>query len=390
MHHDSTGNTCPKDGYIMSPSRGIYGETIWSECSREVAQKLPYTKSCLRDKSIHSSMNNLDHTKFFNLPGREWTAKKQCEMFLRDKDAMVATFFKACESLQCKTPHRNGYFFAGPALDGTYCASGKECRGGECKNILQIYPGLNNPSIEPGGWSEWKTGPCKSGCLLKSTGAQIRQRFCNTSISKNTEIDCQGLHFDIILCRDENLCNKKRKNINEFATLKCGEFSERLPELDAKSGGLQALHEPERPWMACAIFCRRKDIASYYTPRVELNDLGLDPYFPDGTWCHTQEGQNYFCRQHHCLPENFHFEKMLLNDRQNDDAEFSSQNALAREIRLNDQVIKYLSLGSDRLPFLTSFPYNIIFPQDENEWIDKDYIELIKPTEEIIYQIKKG
>lgn len=365
MHHDSTGNTCPKDGYIMSPSRGTYGETIWSECSREVAQKLPYTKSCLRDKSIRSSMNNrLDHTRFFNLPGREWTAKRQCELFLRDKDAIVATFYKVCESLQCKIPDRNDYYFAGPALDGTYCAPGKECRGGECKNVLQIYPGLNNPSIESGGWSEWKTGPCKSGCLLKSTGTQIRQRFCNTSIPKNTEIDCQGLHFDIILCRDENLCNKKRKNINEFATLKCGEFSEKLPELDAKSSGLQALHEPERPWMACAIFCRRKDIASYYTPRVELNDLGLDPYFPDGTWCHTEEGQNYFCRQHHCLPESFHFEKTLLNDRQNDDTEFSLQNV--KEIRHNDQVVKYLSLKPDGLSFLTSLPYNIRFPTDEN------------------------
>jgi hypothetical protein len=28
-----------------------------------------------------------------------------------------------------------------------------------------------------------------------------------------------------------------------------------------------------------------------------LNDLGLDPYFPDGTWCHVEESQNYFCRQ---------------------------------------------------------------------------------------------
>lgn len=56
--------------------------------------------------------------------------------------------------------------------------------------------------------------------------------------------------------------------------------------------------------MGCAIFCRRKDSNSYYTPRVELNDLGVSPYFPDGTWCHTdKKGENYFCLQHHCLPE---------------------------------------------------------------------------------------
>ncbi|KAF3423109.1 hypothetical protein E2986_06737 [Frieseomelitta varia] len=377
MHHDSTGNACPKDGYIMSPSRGTNGETIWSECSRNVAEKLPYTKPCLKDRPASLTNSGLDHTKFFNLPGREWTAKRQCEVFLRDKDATVATYYKVCESLQCKTVHRSGYYFAGPALDGTYCAPGKECRGGECRNAVQMYPGF----IQPGGWSEWKTGPCKSGCLLRSSGAQTRQRYCDRPTPKYTETGCQGSHYDVLLCRDDSLCKRKRKSANEFATLRCEEFSEKLPELDAKGGGLQAPHEPERPWMACAIFCRRKDIASYYTPRVELNDLGLDPYFPDGTWCHAEEGQNYFCRQHHCLPESFRFEKTLLNDRQqNDDLEFGPQNAHAGGLRLDDQTIKYLSLGPDGLPLLTSLLYGIGFPPDEDEWIDKDYVELVELT----------
>lgn len=55
--------------------------------------------------------------------------------------------------------------------------------------------------------------------------------------------------------------------------------------------------------MACAIFCKRKDTDMYYTPRIELNDLGTDPYFPDGTWCHNDGLINYYCLQHHCLPE---------------------------------------------------------------------------------------
>ncbi|CAK9808405.1 A disintegrin and metalloproteinase with thrombospondin motifs 2 [Anthophora plagiata] len=390
MHHDSTGNSCPKDGYVMSPSRGTNGETIWSECSRDVARKLSYMKPCLVDRPTPSSNSRLDHTRFFNLPGREWTAKKQCEVFLRDKDATVATFYKACESLQCKTPHRSGYYFAGPALDGTYCAPGKECRGGDCKNLLQIYPGSpDKPFVQHGGWSDWKDGPCKSGCLLKSTGSRNRQRFCNKPTPRNTEIGCQGLHYDVTLCRDDNLCKKKRKSIVDFATLRCGEFSEILPELDGKGGGLQAPHETERPWMACAIFCRRKDIASYYTPRVELNDLGLDPYFPDGTWCHAEEGQNYFCRQHHCLPESFRFEKTLLKDRINDrdDVLFGPQNAHAGGgLRLSDQMIKYFSLGPDGLPLLTSLSHGIGFPPDDDEWIDKDYVELVKPTKEIVHE----
>ena len=103
----------------------------------------------------------------------------------------------------------------------------------------------------------------------------------------------------------KNSAKKKRKSVTQFATNKCSLFSEKLPELDRRGSGLQAPHEVERPWTACAVFCRRKDTASYYTPRIELNDLGLDPYFPDGTWCHREKGQDYFCQQHHCLPENF-------------------------------------------------------------------------------------
>ncbi|KAG8326984.1 hypothetical protein J6590_029739 [Homalodisca vitripennis] len=40
MHHDSSSNMCPSEGYIMSPSRGTNGETLWSSCSAQVMQKL--------------------------------------------------------------------------------------------------------------------------------------------------------------------------------------------------------------------------------------------------------------------------------------------------------------------------------------------------------------
>ncbi|XP_076656979.1 ADAMTS metallopeptidase stall [Halictus rubicundus] len=380
MHHDSTGNSCPKDGYIMSPSRGTHGETLWSPCSRELAEKLSYTKPCLQDRPSGQAAGHLDHTRFFDLPGRVWTSKRQCEVLLRDKDATVATLYQACEALQCKTPHRSGYYIAGPALDGTYCAPGKECRGGECKNALQIPSGANGPQARPFGWSEWLPGACSSGCLLKSTGARSRRRFCNGPTPENAEAGCQGPPYDVVLCRDDKLCNKKKRRSSvEFAALRCAEFSESLPELDGQGGGLQAPHEPERPWMACAIFCRRKDIASYYTPRVELNDLGLDPYFPDGTWCHAEQGQQYFCRQHHCLPESFRFGKTITNGRSSDDRLFGPQNAHKDGLRLDDQVIKYFSLGPDGRPLLTSLSRGIGFPPGEDEWIDKDYVELASP-----------
>lgn len=124
MHHDSSGNVCPKDGYIMSPSRGIRGETTWSDCSREIAKMLSQMKTCLLDKppSRNDSDTFLEHSRYHDLPGREWTAKKQCELLLRDKDANIVTLYQVCQSLQCRTPHRSAYYFAGPALDGKFCS----------------------------------------------------------------------------------------------------------------------------------------------------------------------------------------------------------------------------------------------------------------------------
>lgn len=128
MHHDSIGNTCPNNGYIMSPSRGtVDGETNWSQCSRDIAKSLFQSKPCLLDDNWSINDETLNHSQYHDSPGRVWTAKKQCEFFLRDADAEVATLFNACQSLQCTTPHKSGYYLAGPALEGTKCSNGNQC-----------------------------------------------------------------------------------------------------------------------------------------------------------------------------------------------------------------------------------------------------------------------
>lgn len=39
-----------------------------------------------------------------------------------------------------------------------------------------------------------------------------------------------------------------------------------------------------------------------YAPVLELNDRAdVDVYFPDGTFCHSQGGTDYFCRNHQCV-----------------------------------------------------------------------------------------
>lgn len=97
-------------------------------------------------------------------------------------------------------------------------------------------------------------------------------------------------------------------------------------------------------------------------------DLGLDPYFPDGTWCHIEEDQNYFCHQHHCLQESFRIGKKLSVYRYEDEdenEELGLQNAQNR-FGVADQ-FKYLMSGPDGLPLLTSVSRGIASPFGEDE-----------------------
>lgn len=232
--------------------------------------------------------------------------------------------------------------------------------------------------MQKGSWGEWKEGSCNSDCLEKSKGARIRQRSCENRIQHQNQdwrtVNCKGLHYDVLLCKDKTFCKGKRRTTSEFATLKCSVFSEKLSELDSTSRGLQAIHEPEKPWIACAIFCELKDMTAYYAPRVELSDLGLDPYFPDGTWCHNEEDQDYFCRQHHCLPESFQFGKQFPKDYHNEDKDTEELKPhTTHRFKITDKLIKYLTLAPDGLPLLTSI--SPMFSLESNE-DDKDYNEI--------------
>ncbi|KAL0279016.1 UNVERIFIED_CONTAM: hypothetical protein PYX00_000661 [Menopon gallinae] len=369
MHHDSTGNNCPKEGYIMSPSRGTNGETVWSSCSANVVSTMTSTK-CL-DDSPHSPVKNFDHMKYDNNPGQIWRAKKQCELLIRDHDAELFNpdrLEDICENLQCKTPHRSGFYFAGPALQGTDCGTNKWCQGGKC-----VRKEEKAVKVVKGGWSNWTpVGECSSGCIKKSRGYQPRRRTCTEPKPVNTDEGCEGPSYDVQICKDDKICSKKkRKTVTEYATEKCREFSKILPDLDPKANGLQAMHESARLWMACAVFCKRKDADMYYTPRIELNDLGTDPYFPDGTWCHNDGLTNYYCLQHHCLPENFKYVKGSFQE----DVAFS-QNAAPKTTKPSNELLHYLGLDLNGKPLLTTLMPSQANPTFEDDWTDKDYLEV--------------
>nr|XP_012216435.1 PREDICTED: A disintegrin and metalloproteinase with thrombospondin motifs 2-like [Linepithema humile] len=306
MRHDSI--LCDYDKGIMTPGLGPVGHMTWSECSRNTAEKLWTTPKCLADHT--RSEDALDHSSYHDLPGREWTAKAQCEIFFRDKDANVISLLDICKSLQCETPHKNEYYFTGPALEGTNCALKKECRGGECVPIFE--PPYILEYCEDDNWSEWKESTCESSCLVKSKGVKVKRRSCKHG--SNRTASCKGPYYDVVLCDDTLLCTEKRKKIHLYTVTKCTQFNlfaksikMELPfELEMKPGW-QAAHDVEKPWKACTIHCRLKNSSTLYAPRLEMINFNMIPYFPDGTWCHKKDGENYYCRQHYCLPETYSY-----------------------------------------------------------------------------------
>nr|XP_012218082.1 PREDICTED: uncharacterized protein LOC105669606 isoform X1 [Linepithema humile] len=192
---------------VMSPYRYFRGYVTWSNHSRKQIEKLWERKPCLRYHTTSKNINNayaLDHSRYHDLPGREWTAKAQCELFLGDENANVVTLHDICQTLQCETPHNNQSYFAGPALDGTFCSLGKECRSGECVPVIE--PPYIFKYCENDNWSEWKKDSCRSSCLKQSKGVIVKRRSCKRGTDRTA--NCIGTYYDIVLCNDSLLCKR--------------------------------------------------------------------------------------------------------------------------------------------------------------------------------------
>ncbi|XP_013134598.1 PREDICTED: A disintegrin and metalloproteinase with thrombospondin motifs 7-like [Papilio polytes] len=197
---------------------------------------------------------------------------------------------------------------------------------------------------------------------------------------------CEGAAYEVTLCDDTKVCGKKRRvSANEYAARRCGEYAARLPALDARGGGLQAPHDQSRMWMGCAIFCRRAAGGGFYAPRVELNAAGLDPYFPDGTWCHNDGGNDYFCQQHHCLPENFKMTPQWhVWDLPSQDIG-GPFNARARSFDDDQEAAlrAYHTLDEAGTPLARAALPPQLQEEPENNWEVVDYIELNNQTESV-------
>ena len=191
---------------------------------------------------------------------------------------------------------------------GTYCSHGKECRRGQCVPIIE--PPYKFKYCERDKWTEWEADSCKSSCLKNSKGVQVKRRSCKHRNYKTA--NCIGLYYDVVMCNDSLLCTNKDRNVIEFAIIKCTKYHEMAKEADLEVDllrwGTQLSHVVEKPWVACIVACYYNR-SFIHQPYREMLILGVNPYFPDGTWCGNKDDQNYYCRRHYCLPEHYTFEE---------------------------------------------------------------------------------
>jgi len=368
MNHDSTRNSCNSNGFIMSPSRGTKGETVWSSCSRDHIQSLDL--ECLRDKPVTMS-SDMNHNKYSNFPGQTVDADSQCRLLLFDKDAKMyhsnSNIHEICYSMKCNSPTKIGYYRSGPALEGTPCGSNKICQGGQCVNN-NVSPGV----VTPATWSAWSYSSCQSGCIIRSKGYITKSRTCQKNTPVSVESNCVGNSLEVQLC-DNPKCQGYTVPA-QYAHAQCRKYrkaSKRL-KLDIKGQGMQPKHVKDRVDLACTVHCRKVKNNEWYAPMLELNDLAdLSSYFPDGTWCHNDGDTDYFCRKNKCVSSNRGARAEKVPD-----LGVSNNARPDGEYFIPKEVEKYFTLNAEGNP--VSFNTQ---PKDNNEareeeWKVVDYINL--------------
>lgn len=106
---------------------------------------------------------------------------------------------------------------------------------------------------------------------------------------------------------------------------------------------------------------------------VELNNMpGISTFFPDGTWCHNDGAQNYYCQNHECLPQSSRAGKSLTVDTPNDDPlshVSNNQDDTDKNVKIYLQFVPddngQLVPRIDDLP-----PDSIASPPDDGHYVD--------------------
>ena len=308
MHHDGSSG-CASNGFVMSASRGTKGEVEWSSCSRNVVRSL--AMDCLTDGQGNGAPQFDHYKKYHNMPGLQWSSDKQCQFLIRDNEAKTdhkeSDLHSICDSMYCMTPKApKKYFRAGPALEGTRCGSSPEkvCIEGRCVAKPQDIPSTSNARPK---WSSWsRFGQCISGCIESSVGVEKRTRTCiyPDQAPAATVGGCFGRGIEVRACGNHKNCGGLT-TADSYASAQCQTYKDKNTRLGLSllAEGKQQPHIDSKPEHACTIFCKQVRSSEWFSPQPYFTEAdGINLYFPDGTKCHNDGRQNYYCLKHQCIP----------------------------------------------------------------------------------------
>lgn len=248
---------------------------------------------------------------------------------------------EVCSGLMCSSEkYRTSKMRTGPALEGTPCGKGRWCNDGKCTstpafdtsifvdpssgNEVEVHFSLMTHCVDAvmyatrplcprqvtddsAAWTAWETTPCRSGCIESSRGYKTKSRRCVRHVSgREVPADgCKGKAVEFDFCDDAPVCRGKKTDLTTFANTQCDKFTEFTKEIKKGGTAARAKHNKKKLWPACAIFCESASGEGFYTPVIDLASMpNIDPFYPDGTLCHKEEGTNYYCQKNLCLSEN--------------------------------------------------------------------------------------
>ncbi|XP_047661660.1 A disintegrin and metalloproteinase with thrombospondin motifs 2 isoform X2 [Tachysurus fulvidraco] len=261
MEHDGQGNECGDEvpmGSIMAPLvQAAFHRFHWSRCSQQELRKYLNTYECLRDDPFDHEWPSLPQ-----LPGLHYSMNEQCRFDFGTGYMMCTAYstYDPCKQLWCSHPE-NPFFCKtkkGPPIDGTKCATGKNCFKGHCIKLT------SDILRQDGHWGQWtKFGSCSRTC---GGGVRFRTRQCDNPIPANGGRTCYGNNYEFQLCNNEECA----KDLADFREEQCKMWDPHLEHQGTKHQWLPYEHpDPEE---RCNLYCQSKDTGDMVSMKRMVHD----------------------------------------------------------------------------------------------------------------------
>ncbi|XP_007244624.3 A disintegrin and metalloproteinase with thrombospondin motifs 2 [Astyanax mexicanus] len=261
MEHDGQGNECGDEvpmGSIMAPLvQAAFHRFHWSRCSQQELRRYLNTYDCLRDDPFDHEWPSLPQ-----LPGLHYSMNEQCRFDFGMGYMMCTAYstYDPCKQLWCSHPE-NPFFCKtkkGPPIDGTKCATGKNCFKGHCIKLT------SDILRQDGHWGQWtKFGSCSRTC---GAGVRFRTRQCDNPIPANGGRTCYGNNYEFQLCNTEECA----KALADFREEQCKMWDPHFEHQGVKHQWLPYEH-PEHE-ERCQLHCQSKETGDVVSMKRMVHD----------------------------------------------------------------------------------------------------------------------